>query len=1295
MEKLRFKFNPLKELNLNESVRLVIQDWKAEQFHTVQVLEPKEQITLDEDDFDQHLYYRFKYQVKRDEKWEDFTRYKNLPERETEDGIKYLYYHYPNSPGLIVIFQALASTPGYNYVRTLKDVPVSKLYIKDEYGPDPTNASYYLGKNKSFTIAESTSKLIESIRQHNKVSKESVICAGSSKGGFASIYQAYLNGYGYAVAGGPQIYLGNYLGKSLGNPKSVLAPIYTFITGSSTDNEIQWANSILPELIKEKKDAPCPQLDIHVGKDEPHYKNHVLPFYNFLQEIGGQKVKLDLGDYDNHDELATYFPLFLSEKINHIVHEISTNFKKTPFLFRRTEPNSLTIETAEMIMNNEIFLFKTWKPYKFEGELNWDEDPYDDKTWKFYLHELRVVSFLINAYEITGKSKYLKKAKWFIESWLRKNSTPENSVNEWAWSGHGTANRLLNLIYFWSFYKKSTLIDLNFDKNLTKLLLQHGEFLANDEHYEDYNHGIFQDQALLELAVVFPDFEQSKEWLYKSLKRLTARIKKDFTSSGVHKEHSPSYHLLVMKLFLSIKNFMDHYNVSYSEEFKNLFPPMQDYLSVLINEDGTLPLLGDTGLSKALNSLKEEEVASDYWLYKYSRGAKGKPLDKDFYIYPDGGVAIYKGSKEMQGNKVEWIFTSAFHSTVHKHADDLSFLLKVDKTNYIVDSGRYNYKEKDPFRRYFRSVFAHNVIAVDGKTYPITRDQVNKSCILDYGHNDSFTYVAGKHELYEGITIKRLLLQVHNGPLLIHDKVFSSEKHTYTQIFNLGKDVTVNKENNQSIVLNSRIDKSHVEIKQIIPVEETQMYEGSSDPIRGWQSFDFNQKHPIKTLHSTTSGSSVEFLTLFNVSGSKRVEAVKAHNEQSHITYEFLNNNNDSYNISIENKITKTEAKARSMKNRPMIKDIALSIDDEVVQQGTVLTATIEDQGENATYAWYVYHNGERVEVKRYSPELKNITITLDKEGIYYLKAYAKGDNDIKSSKNSRQITVKKTKAQKKKSLLDLYPITKIEGEDLQSLEMDFQNPKILTVNKNNTLYDFLIRIKPDSPFLYVIGSGAYNSKEYSPPNFQRHSWLERIDGNVIYYNDPTLYLGEINLGWGQGTVENYYLENVAEIIRILAGKMMIDNKNILFYGSSAGGFMSLMLGGMIKGSSVLVNNPQTIVSNYFRSHVEGMYEVSYSGLSFEEIKSTFKNRLDVTAFYASLDTIPNIYYLQNSACQHDMENHFTPFFKKHSQYLKEGKVGELITHLYFDEKENHNPVSEQETLEFLSKATNMFLRGK
>ncbi|RBQ23052.1 hypothetical protein ALNOE001_11750 [Candidatus Methanobinarius endosymbioticus] len=86
-------------------------------------------------------------------------------------------------------------------------------------------------------------------------------------------------------------------------------------------------------------------------------------------------------------------------------------------------------------------------------------------------------------------------------------------------------------------------------------------------------------------------------------------------------------------------------------------------------------------------------------------------------------------------------------------------------------------------------------------------------------------------------------------------------------------------------------------------------------------------------------------------------------------------------------------------------------------------------------------------------------------------------------------------------------------------------------------------------------------------------------------------YIDEsIGVGWCLRTEDNYYLEIIAKIIEKIVKRINVKNEDILFFGSSAGGFTSVILGTMFKNSYVAVNNPQIDLKKYH--HYEKVMKV-------------------------------------------------------------------------------------------------------
>jgi len=68
-----------------------------------------------------------------------------------------------------------------------------------------------------------------------------------------------------------------------------------------------------------------------------------------------------------------------------------------------------------------------------------------------------------------------------------------------------------------------------------------------------------------------------------------------------------------------------------------------------------------------------------------------------------------------------------------------------------------------------------------------------------------------------------------------------------------------------NVLLSSTIDNTSLVLRQLNEISELNVYHGSNDPMRGWQSTTFNEVSPITTLNYQLSGESVSFETIINI----------------------------------------------------------------------------------------------------------------------------------------------------------------------------------------------------------------------------------------------------------------------------------------------------------------------------------------------------------------------------------------------------------------------------------------------
>lgn len=226
--------------------------------------------------------------------------------------LSYLFIPKKSSDKLLIIFSGFGA-PGkpavFNYVRSLQTINANRLYILDDFGFDKRGA-YYLGKEDDFFIEEAVLNLINEISVKNNIKKENIVVSGSSKGGYAALYFGLKYGYGEVLAGAPQTLLGDYL---IGGEQ--YKQTLKYLGGEDREFGRKRLNALLFDIVHNRDNNTQPNIRIHVGRGDHHYKNHVIPFTQHLNRYN-LKYDLDVADYTNHGDVGAHFPPFVMKHLN-------------------------------------------------------------------------------------------------------------------------------------------------------------------------------------------------------------------------------------------------------------------------------------------------------------------------------------------------------------------------------------------------------------------------------------------------------------------------------------------------------------------------------------------------------------------------------------------------------------------------------------------------------------------------------------------------------------------------------------------------------------------------------------------------------------------------------------------------------------------------------------------------------------------------------------------------------------------------------------------------------------------
>lgn len=313
--------------------------------------------------------------------------------------------------------------------------------------------------------------------------------------------------------------------------------------------------------------------------------------------------------------------------------------------------------------------------------------------------------------------------------------------------------------------------------------------------------------------------------------------------------------------------------------------------------------------------------------------------------------------------------------------------------------------------------------------------------------------------------------------------------------------------------------------------------------------------------------------------------------------------------------------------------------------------------------------------LEKYDENLENDIIEIDK------------DFSLQKELEQTIEIIEKTinKDEKKLKLKQLpYPTEKIEYEKLSDYKIKENLLYILEITKDDVKYEYLINRKLENNKLIVFNNGAIAGGKVRYPIFQRHSWANELKTSSVFCMDPTMYINDLSVGWGVGKNDNYYLKNSSLILKQIIEKMNIKLEDTVIYGTSAGGYMSIIMGTFLKGSIVVADNSQLILSDWF---VKPALD-SVMFYCFDNIADSLKNldRFSVIESFKKNEYVPKIYLHVNICSKVDNSMQLIPFLKEMENSKKLKNYNDVEVILHYEESKGHDGLTKNDALEFIYK---------
>lgn len=421
--------------------------------------------------------------------------------------------------------------------------------------------------------------------------------------------------------------------------------------------------------------------------------------------------------------------------------------------------------------------------YKPEDCNFWAADPFSNRTWRWHLHQLTLLSQLVSAHDSDSNVAFLDEAYRLLGNW--NEYAKHAATDKMLWHDQGSALRLRHICMFFIYALRVGYVTYEDDKFLfiLSLIRAHVNKLEDESFYSRFtNHGFDQSLVLLQVALELEYILDSKNATTLAAERIQDEVNFVFCPDGGHKENSPGYLSHGIQQCITALNIEKSYSDSIHlfKRLETVITKATQALYYTMKPDGYLPLIGDTTYIKQQNIFRGYKPSNfPQFQYALTGGRSGVNPRERFFVLPDTGYAFFRShwNKENYVDAVHLSLKAGCLSRGHRQDDDLTFTLYGYGEDWLVDGGTYKYDDTDPHRKYMQSHLSHNLTApLDN---PIAKKMGSNPKFVKYTTSreaeDTIFYLHATTEMFRHHFYSRKVeFRVPSEKISIEDEISSS-----------------------------------------------------------------------------------------------------------------------------------------------------------------------------------------------------------------------------------------------------------------------------------------------------------------------------------------------------------------------------------------------------------------------------------------------------------------------------------------------------------------------------------------
>ncbi len=477
------------------------------------------------------------------------------------------------------------------------------------------------------------------------------------------------------------------------------------------------------------------------------------------------------------------------------------------------------------------------QPRRADGGYDWDwRGPRDDPEWSWFFNRHEAFIDAQRAWRVTGDRRYVEWIFSTLDDWIITHPSPGRMSFSAAWRPLEAARRILGP---WTVVYENLRDDPAFTAERRERFLAslhaHGEQLRH-HHALFGNHLITEMLALAQLCLVFPENENTNEWLAYALGRLAREYDAQVYPDGSYKELATHYQRVVA---VNYQNLLDLLvkagRRDEARDWRERSEHLWSYLRLVQKPDGTAPVNNDSD---------QENVAA--LLGAYAPRFAGEP-PRETVALPYAGQIVFRDGGAMA--TAHWaLFDRGPYGTAHQHEDRLHFSLSIGAADFLVDNGRYTYVP-GPWRDYFAGPTGHNVVMIDGhggETGPKATDATEPpSTTLALGERWESAFGDSRFALDgnpRAADWRRIVVNLRGDGWLVIDRVVAFGPRTVETLWHWHPDCAVTPDGDTRLLVQNGGQSLLVALASTATIADLRQVRGSEDPVQGWHSVRFNQR---------------------------------------------------------------------------------------------------------------------------------------------------------------------------------------------------------------------------------------------------------------------------------------------------------------------------------------------------------------------------------------------------------------------------------------------------------------------